>query len=168
MSGGTVDSRTEFEYDGDFKNRYGNYYVPPWAQEMYQIGIFHYKGCGDLYIGETQIPVGSTIKLTDDSVVEVWNNGKQLDKTLGGIIMKTNNKKLTTTQKRVDNHISSFEKIAEDTRLAIGEYDSQEEIILNEIQERKFALEVIQGSRIKAESLLVGISNITTGRTPYQ
>lgn len=39
-----------FQYDGDFMNSDGEYYVPQWAVDAYDAGTLFYNGEGDLYV----------------------------------------------------------------------------------------------------------------------
>lgn len=39
-----------FKYDGDMMDSDGNWYVPDWAKEAYEDGVFFIKDRGDLYI----------------------------------------------------------------------------------------------------------------------
>lgn len=54
-----------FQFDGDLINKYGEYYVPGWAEEAYKDGVMHCAGCGDLCIktleGEHLVNVGDYI-----------------------------------------------------------------------------------------------------------
>lgn len=54
-----------FQYDGDFKDRNGTYYVPEWAVEANKEDILYFKDAGDLYIktleGDMRANVGDYI-----------------------------------------------------------------------------------------------------------
>lgn len=54
-----------FQYDGDFNDRNGNYYVPDWAVKGLEREIFSFEGQGDLFIntleGKMSVSVGDYI-----------------------------------------------------------------------------------------------------------
>lgn len=54
-----------FQFDGDLINKYGEYYVPGWAEKAYKDGVMYCVGQGDLYIktleGEHLVNVGDYI-----------------------------------------------------------------------------------------------------------
>lgn len=56
-----------FRYDGDLKNRDGEYYVPDWAVEAYNAGIMYYhpQTEGELFIhqliGDQSVGIGDYI-----------------------------------------------------------------------------------------------------------
>lgn len=56
-----------FEYDGDLKNRSGEYYVPDWAVNAFETGVLHYgaKVPWELYIktieGKMHVSVGDYV-----------------------------------------------------------------------------------------------------------
>lgn len=54
-----------FQYDGDFMNADGTFYVPDWAKEAYEKGILYFKGQAELYVktleGDHHASVGDYI-----------------------------------------------------------------------------------------------------------
>lgn len=54
-----------FQYDGDLMNSYGDYYVPPWAEDAFKSGVLYYKEDGELFIktleGNMRASVGDYI-----------------------------------------------------------------------------------------------------------
>lgn len=54
-----------FQYDGDFMNCHGDYYVPEWAKEAERKGTLFFVGAGELYIdtldGKMHVSVGDYI-----------------------------------------------------------------------------------------------------------
>ena len=60
-----------FQYDGDFKNKDGNYYVPKWAVDAYNSGVLFFRSISldeppcELWIetleGDMRCPVGNYI-----------------------------------------------------------------------------------------------------------
>lgn len=54
-----------FQYNGDFQDRNGTYYIPDWAVEANETGVLYFKDAGDLYIktleGDMMANVGDYI-----------------------------------------------------------------------------------------------------------
>lgn len=62
-----------FQYDGDFKDSDGNYYVPNWATEALDMGVLFYK---DLHLVDPTNP-DRPLDIPAQLFLRVWN-GEQL------------------------------------------------------------------------------------------
>ena len=54
-----------FRFDGDMKDKDGEWYVPDWAVKAYENGTLFYKDAGELYVktleGDLHVSVGSYV-----------------------------------------------------------------------------------------------------------
>lgn len=64
-----------FQYDGDFMNSDGEYYVPDWAVEAHKAGILYFKDDGKLFVKNTNsddvysVSVGDYVLRFDDGEI---------------------------------------------------------------------------------------------------